>query len=238
MISVCIATYNGAKYIKEQIDSIITQLSEEDEIIISDDCSTDNTIEIINSFHDTRVKLYKNKLNKGFVGNFENALSQAKGDYIFLSDQDDIWKSNKVRIVIKELQNCDLIVHNAELIDSTGNYLGKDYYSCLHNKTNFWTNLWKTRFLGCCMAFNRKVLESSLPFPNKIVAHDYWIGMYSLCKYQVKFIPDILLSYRRHGNNVSQSSEKSNNSIYYKIFIKRLNLLVNLFLKYITSRSL
>ena len=135
------------------------------------------------------------------------------------------------------MQNSDLIVHNAELIDSKGNSFKKDYYSCLHNRTDFLANLWKTRFLGCCMAFNRTVLEDCLPFPRKIVAHDYWIGMYSLCKYKVEFIPDILLSYRRHGNNVSQSSEKSNNSIYYKIFIKRLNLLVNLFLKYATNTT-
>lgn len=228
MISVCMATYNGGLYIKEQIDSIIMQLSKDDELIISDDGSRDGTIEIINSFHDIRIKLYHNETNHGFVGNFENALSQAKGDYIFLSDQDDIWKEGKIKVTLDALKNYDLVVHNAELIDGSGNSLNKDYYSCLHQKTTFLANLWKTRFLGCCMAFNRKVFQDCIPFPQKIVAHDYWIGMYALAKYKVAFIPNILISYRRHGNNVSPSSEKSNNSLFYKVFTKRVSILLSI----------
>ena len=99
MISVCMATHNGGKYIKEQIDSILVQISNEDELIISDDSSTDDTVEIIKKIKDKRIKLFEN--NKFFSPNlnFENALLHSKGDIIFLSDQDDIWKKDKVKIM-------------------------------------------------------------------------------------------------------------------------------------------
>ena len=95
MISVCMATYNGAQFIKEQIDSILCQLSTEDELIISDDGSTDETLSIINSYKDNRIKVFQHKAAEGsaFIKatrNFENAMSHAVGDYIFLSDQDDM----------------------------------------------------------------------------------------------------------------------------------------------------
>ena len=93
-ISVCIATYNGAKYIEEQVQSILYQLSEKDEIINSDDGSKDNTLAIIKSLNDARIKVIHNTLKHGLVSNFENAIKHADGDYIFLSDQDDIWTSN------------------------------------------------------------------------------------------------------------------------------------------------
>lgn len=225
MISVCIATYNGEKYIKEQMSSILCQLNKDDEIIISDDGSKDSTIEILFSFHDSRIKILHNKGEHGFIGNFENALKNAKGDYIFLSDQDDVWMPNKISVVLESLKKVDLVVHDAELIDGDGNITGKNYYSFLHHSSGFLMNLWQTRFLGCCMAFRKSVLDECLPFPNNVVGHDYWIGMYSLIKYKVLFIPDILLKYRRHGGNVSPSSEKSNNSFFYKLYNKRYHLL-------------
>lgn len=95
MISVCMATYNGEEYIKEQLESILCQLGEMDEIIISDDGSTDNTLNIIESYNDSRIKIHINTGKHGFVYNFENALQKAKGEYIFLSDQDDIWLPEK-----------------------------------------------------------------------------------------------------------------------------------------------
>ena len=93
MISVCMATYNGEKYIQEQIDSILCQLSKDDELVISDDHSTDATCDIIKSYNDRRIKLFLNELAKGVTHNFENALLHSKGDIIFLADQDDVLAS-------------------------------------------------------------------------------------------------------------------------------------------------
>lgn len=228
MISVCMATYNGEKFIREQIESILSQLGTNDELIISDDGSTDDTIKIINSICDPRIKLFHNQGRCGFVGNFENALRNAQNDYIFLSDQDDIWKKDKVKIVLQALEDYDLIVHDAEIIDGDGNPLGMNYYSIMHHYTNFFMNLWKTRWLGCCMAFRKEVLFYCLPFPSNIVAHDYWIGMLGMLKFQYCFLNDVLICYRRHGGNVSPSGEKSNYSLFYKLFTKRMNLLISL----------
>ena len=224
MISVCVATYNGGKFLYEQLTSVLYQIGEDDEVIISDDGSNDETLSIIESINDERIKLLHHEDNHGFTSNFENALQNAKGDYIFLSDQDDVWMPDKVEKVIKALENYDLVVHNAELVDGEGKSLNKTYYSTMHNRTGFLANLWRTRWLGCCMAFKRDVLVYCLPFPPKITAHDYWIGMMGMTKFKYHFMAEILISYRRHGNNASPSSEKSNNSLFYKIMTKRYNL--------------
>ena len=226
MISVCMATYNGEKYVRQQVDSILCQISAEDELIVSDDGSKDDTLAILKSFSDPRVHIFINEGKHGFVGNFCNALSRAKGDYIFLSDQDDYWLPGKVETVMGYLTNgIDLVTHNADLVDGEGQSLGSDYFSHLHHMEGFWANLWKTRFLGCCMCFNRKVLYNCMPMPKHIVAHDYWIGMYALKHNKVKFIDDKLMCYRRHGGNVSPSSEKSRESWWYRIVKKRGYLL-------------
>ena len=228
MISVCIATYNGEKYLRTQLESILSQLNNNDEVIVSDDGSNDNTFAIIKSFKDNRIHYYVNDKKHGFVGNFENALNHAIGDYIFLSDQDDIWLSDKVKTILPLFNDYDLIVHDAEIVNGDGISLNKNYFSTLHRGQSFLRNLYKSRFLGCCMAFKKEVRDACLPFPDNIVAHDYWIGMFSLLKFKVGFIDDILLNYRRHGNNVSSSSEKSTYSLFYKLFTKRFILIWNI----------
>lgn len=228
MISVCMACYNGQKYIRQQIDSIVSQLKENDELIISDDGSKDLTCEIVLSYHDPRIKLLHNTKEHGFIGNFENALRCAKGDIIFLSDQDDVWKKDKVQKVSRQLEKYKMVVHDAELINGDGDSLGKRYYECLHSKTSFIANFWKSRWLGCCMAFRKEVLMYCLPFPSHTVAHDYWIGMMGMLKFEVKFMPDVLMYYRRHGGNASPSSEKSHETLIYKLVKKRLWLLIKI----------
>ena len=138
MISVCMATYNGERFIKEQIDQILPQLSQDDELIISDDGSTDRTLEIIASYKDERIKVFhhQKKGNKYYptlslcysTSNFENALQQAKGDYIFLSDQDDIWEKNKVKICVELLRNYDYVIHNFSVINENGVFLQEKFY--------------------------------------------------------------------------------------------------------------
>jgi glycosyltransferase involved in cell wall biosynthesis len=117
MISVCLTTYNGEKYILEQLRSILSQLESDDEVIISDDNSSDCTLELIENIADRRVKIFKNIQKKGIQSNVENALNKAKGDIIFLSDQDDFWLPDKVSIIIKALQKNDLIVSDCYITD-------------------------------------------------------------------------------------------------------------------------
>lgn len=226
MISVCLATFNGALYIHEQVTSILMQLSENDELIVSDDGSKDDTLEILSSFRDNRIKVYLNTGEHGFVRNFENALCHAKGEYIFLSDQDDKWRANKIKVVLSYLEHYDMVLHDAEIVDQNGASMCRLYSESLHHGTGFWANMWKTRWLGCCMAFNSRVLEYAMPFPKHTVGHDYWISLIGLAKYSYVYIPDVLIDYRRHGSNSSSASGKSGNNIYYMIVTKRLWTLI------------
>jgi len=215
--SVCIATYNGEKYILEQLSSILSQLDEKDEIIISDDGSKDNTLTIIQSFRDARIKLFHNTPKHGVVPNFENALRHAKGNYIFFSDQDDIWAPNKVKRCIEALQENDLVIHNSLIMDGKGNISDIDFFSIRKSGKGYWKNLYKNSFVGSCMAFRKELLPYILPFPKHILWHDMWIGLMAEKKRKTVFIPDTLLYYRRHGNNASATAEKSSFSFWFQL---------------------
>ena len=177
MITVCIATFNGEKYIREQLNSILFQLSLQDEVIVSDDGSTDNTISIIKSFNDNRIKIIDGVHRYSPTLNFENALKEAKGDYIFLADQDDVWKDDKVKICLKWLQHYDCIISDAEVTDENLNITSPSLYQLMNIKSGRVYNiLYKNGYTGCCMAFTRRVKEAALPFPKDIPMHDIWIG--------------------------------------------------------------
>jgi len=211
------ATYNGEKYIREQLDSILCQLSGADEVIISDDGSTDTTMEVIKGYYDQRIKVYNNTNRKGIVGNFESALSKAKGDFIFLSDQDDIWMPNKTEAMLKALEKVDLCVCDCELIDSNGEIIYPSFFKLYHSKKGFIKNLIKNSYLGCCMAFKRNILKYVLPFPSNIAMHDIWVGLCVELWGKSLFLNDKLVKYRRHSANASPTGEKSKFTIIYKI---------------------
>lgn len=235
MISVCIATYNGEKYILEQVESILSQLDKSDEIIISDDGSKDETLKILSNIGDERVKIFHNKGKHGVVPNFENALNHSTGDVIFLSDQDDTWLAGKVEACINALSDCDLVIHNAKVNYVEGNYKDNDYYHIRHSGPGYLYNLWKNTYLGCCMAFKKEVKSYILPFPKHILWHDMWIALMVELKGKTKFIDGIYLNYRRHGDNASDSSEKSTFSRWfqfkYRCYFLYYTLIRN-FLKY------
>jgi glycosyltransferase involved in cell wall biosynthesis len=225
-ISVCIPTYNGEKYIKEQLASILCQLAFDDEIIISDDSSTDYTIEIIKSFDDQRIKLYLNNKFKNPVFNAENAINKAVGEIIFLADQDDIWKRDKVIILKEHLKTHTLAYSNASIffnniIEESKPFLMKE------DKQNLIQAIFNNNCIGATIAFRKELLKKALPFPNKIPMHDSWLfsiaEIYGSTFYENK----CLIYYRRHNNNASFSGEKSGNTLRLKI-IMRLNLLTSL----------
>ena len=218
MISVCVATYNGEKFIREQIDSILCQLSSDDEIIVSDDGSTDGTIVIINCIGDKRIRIIEGPRKHSPIFNFENALKEAKGDYIFLADQDDVWKTNKVEVCMKWLQKYDCVVSDAEVTDSNLNPLYPSLYAIMQvRQGHIYNTVWKNGYTGCCMAFRRNILEASLPFPKDIPMHDIWIGNVAAYKYNVKFIPDKLILFRRHKETISCNGKGSKYSIWQQM---------------------
>lgn len=234
MISVCIATYNGGKYIREQISSILPQLDTDDEIIVSDDGSNDNTISIIKDLKDRRINIIDGAHRKSPIWNFEKAIQNAKGDYIFLADQDDVWQEDKVKISLEYLKKYDCIISDAIVVDADLNTTNDSFFALNNTKDGKIYNLLvKNGYLGCCMAFNRKVLESSLPFPDKTPMHDIWIGNVACFKHTVKFIPEKLILFRRHNNNSSSTARKSYYSIYNRIMFRWVVIrgLISSFLK-------
>lgn len=232
MISVCMTSHNGEKYIKKQIDSILKQLNDDDELIISDDGSSDCTIEIINSYKDSRIKLlqynppteYKKIRNaKNFyyvTSNFLNALINAKGEEIFLADQDDIWIEDRVQLVREKLKIYDCVMCNLNTIDENDKIIQENYFNQNPVPTNLFKYILNTRILGCCLAFNKKVLEYALPFPNYLIMHDYWIGAIAISKFKFYYLPKVLHLYRRTSTNVSTTSNKSKNPLYFKILYR------------------
>ena len=230
MISVCIATYNGGKYIHKQIESILLQLSFNDEIIISDNGSTDETIEIISAFNDVRIKIFhKEKTSKNnsinCFQNFEYALTKATGDVIFLSDQDDIWAPNKVETILPFFNSVDLIVHDCYLIDSAERVTLESYFKRRGSGKGVIKNFIANTYLGCCMAFKKDILKLAIPFPLSIPMHDVWLGIVAGCFYKVKFIPNKLTYYREHESNVSPTANGVSKFNYFQKFIFRFNSL-------------
>lgn len=208
-ISVCMATYNGQFHLQRQLESILKQLKDTDEVIISDDNSTDNTKQVIDAFNDGRIRFFINKGQNGPVGNFQNAIKQADGDYIFLADQDDVWLPHKVEVTIELLSRYDLVLSNCTVVDYSLNVIHHSFFEIRNSQEGFFRNLLRNSYMGCCMAFRRQVLSYSIPFPQKIYMHDWWIGLITELKGRVYFCDDPLILYVRHGTNASPTGENS-----------------------------
>ena len=218
MISICIATYNGARYIGEQLASILKQLSAEDEVVVSDDGSTDGTLDIVRSFNDRRIRIVDGPQRHSPTLNFEWALRNAKGEYIFLADQDDVWLEGKVRRCVEELQMCDCVVSDARVTDSLLNTTSESFFQLMHVRRGRLSNLlWRNGYTGCCMAFKREVLSKALPFPTDIPMHDIWIGNVAAFCGSLHFINDRLLLFRRHDAAASCNGKRSTYSLWQKL---------------------
>ena len=238
MISVCMATYNGGKYLKEQIDSILDQLSITDELIISDDFSSDNTIEIINSYNDKRIKLLQNNNNpKSITSNFENAMSNSVGEYIFLADQDDVWFGNKVNVIMEYLLKYDLVISDSIITDENLNIISNSSFELFKSKKGILKNIAKNSYYGSCMAFKREIMEKSLPIPkNKEIGHDLWIGLIAEIFYKVYFLKKPLIFYRRHKNAVTFTPKFMSERRLHKKLIGRVMIVCELTKFYLKDR--
>jgi glycosyltransferase involved in cell wall biosynthesis len=231
-VSVCLTTYNGSKFIKDQLLSILSQLDKNDEVIVSDDSSSDNTLDIIYSINDERIKVFTNNNFFHHTPNFEFAISKATGNYIFLSDQDDIWLPNKVTIMKHYLDSFNLVISDCFVVDSDLNIIKNTVRGSRKILNGILVNLIHNNYLGCCMAFDRLVLEKALPFPQNILSHESWLGAIAGVFGKTIFIDEKLILYRRHNFNYSNTLNGSNLSFYFKLkyrFYIILNLIIRKF---------
>jgi len=214
-ISVCIATCNGAKYIKAQLTSILNQLGKDDEVIVSDDSSTDDTIEIIRHFNDSRIKIYTDNQFKSPILNFEHAISKATGKYIFLSDQDDEWAPNKIDTLLPLLDKKMMVASYFTFIDQHSNSIATETRN--PPSGSFLRNFIKPTIPGCCMGFTNEIQKKVLPFPKGIAMHDWWITLIAGANNQIVVTTEPLTLIRRHETNYSSTGSKSNFSLWQKI---------------------
>lgn len=182
LITVAMATYNGQSYIRQQLNSILNQTYQELEIIIVDDCSSDNTLELITSFKDERITVLSNDYNMGVAKSFERVIENSSGDYIALCDQDDIWVANKLETLMVHIGNNELIYSDYSFIDHCGNNIEKPegYINYLHGVDSSTKNFDKLVFinsfiLGCSVLFKATLKTKILPIVDAGFNHDKWI---------------------------------------------------------------
>jgi glycosyltransferase involved in cell wall biosynthesis len=212
-ISVCMASYNGARFIAPQMHSILTQLSDADEVIVVDDASTDDTREVVRSFCDKRLQLVERVSNQGVLRSFEQAIQLSVGEIIFLADQDDLWVDDKISTVMEAFRanpKVDIVVSDASLMNEDGTPLAPSYYGTLRKfRSGVFANLIHCSYLGCTMALRSRVRTKVLPFPKHAdVLHDLWIGtLNSLLGGETLYVDRPLVRYRRHSGNSTGNSK-------------------------------
>jgi len=250
-LSIVMATFNGEKYLKQQIDSILNQTYRHFELIICDDGSTDDTVEIIESYikEYTCITLHKNDTQLGIVKNFEKGIELAQSKHIALSDQDDIWKYDKLEIMINEMKrheesdgNIPVLVHSDLFIIDEEN---KNIYPSYHMFKGY--QLKETKDLnhiisrcgvmGNTILMNKKLKELALPFPVNLDIHDYWIALISELYGKRSTIKQPLVGYRIHDGNASNSKSKVYRKTSFNVKLPYMHLKREEILKPLLERS-
>lgn len=221
------ATYNGGRFLKQQMESILRQLSADDEVVVSDDGSSDDTLSVLESFGDSRIKVYNNSFHSP-VKNFEFAISQAKGDIIITSDQDDVWLDGRVDEVVKmhQEEGVTLVICKAQTVNADGKVLRESFFAdenpVAHSLIH---NLYKNPYLGCCLSMKRELLPYALPYPERIAMHDIWMGLVAQRYFSVAYYGERpLVQYRRYGLNFTSLHHHSFcHKVKYRLyFLKEL----------------
>lgn len=213
-IDILLATYNGEKYLREQIDSILNQTYKNIRLIVSDDCSKDGTRKILEEYKnkDERIKVYYQEKNLGVVKNIEFLLGKVESPYYMLADQDDYWLPEKAEKSLETLKNnnADLVFGDLEVVDENLNTMYESFnnYMLLSRKINKYIDSYKVNYLyncvtGCTVLSKKEIIEKILPLPtnSKYLIHDHWIGLMVSLNGKLAYMPEKYIKYRQHGNN-------------------------------------
>lgn len=212
-VSVCMATYNGQEYVTEQVQSILAQLSPEDELIIVDDASKDATRDIVSGLSDPRIVLLPSVENQGYVASFEKAVAASTGEYIMLSDQDDVWLPGRVDTLISALQTKDFAASNFTVFGGPGNRYHQvqlkesDSRRWVANLVTTWIGI--RPYYGCTMAFRAAAKELILPFPNFLTeTHDQWIAIVANLNRNMVHVATPTVARRLHDDNTTPKTRR------------------------------
>ena len=204
LVSIAVCTCNGERFLKEQLNSLVNQDYPNLEIIIVDDKSTDNTLNILNAFSSqySNIKVYGNEMNLGYKKNFEKAIQLCKGDYIALSDQDDIWELDKISKLVNHIGDAVLIYHDSLFIDNKGKSLNKKMSNILnmYHGNNYKPFLFFNCVSGHACLFKRDIVEKVIPFP-ELIMHDQWLAFCATNLGEIKYLHEPLVYYRQHEDS-------------------------------------
>ncbi|WP_154806452.1 glycosyltransferase family 2 protein [Sulfurovum lithotrophicum] len=200
LISIAMATYNGEKYLTEQLDSVYAQTYKNIEVIVTDDCSTDETVKILEQYADTHgLKYYVNEENLGFVKNFEKAISLCSGEYIALADQDDIWLPHKLEFLLEKI-GLQLMIHSdCSIIDAKNEIVIPSWKKENGFMVGVENLLFKNVVTGCTVLMHRNLLDNACPFPEGVTYHDWWLALCAAEKNSLKYTDECLTRYREHA---------------------------------------
>ncbi|MEO6407249.1 MAG: glycosyltransferase family 2 protein [Burkholderiaceae bacterium] len=212
-VSVVMAVFNGERFLREQVESVLGQLLPGDELIAVDDASTDSSAALLKSFDPALLRVHRNPVNQGVIRSFERGLRLAAHEYIFLCDQDDRWLPGKRAAFVTAFESGPgilAVVSDAQIIDAQGAVTAPSFMATRHGfNASLSATLWRNRYLGCAMALRRPLLADALPIPRQVPMHDMWFGAMARLTGQVAYLPLPLLQYRRHGGNVTPPRRQS-----------------------------
>lgn len=205
-VAIVMATYNGERFLREQMDSILQQTYSNIEVIVVDDCSKDGTVALLDDYAKkfNNIKLFKNEANIGYIKNFEKAVALADAEYIALSDQDDIWHPEKIAVLMDNIHDAAMVYCDSELIDDQGNSMNKKMTDLknLDTYTDCLSFLIGNGVFGHAQLMRKSLAVKAMPFPEDC-PHDWIIPFLAAFDGTVKFVNAPLVKYRQHANNIS-----------------------------------
>ncbi len=224
-LSVALCTYNGAKYLREQLDSIASQTYPPDELVVCDDRSVDGSVEIAKTFASRApfpVRLYVNEEGLGTIKNFESAIGLCEGDFVALSDQDDVWLPNKLEVTLRAMREAEdrygvatpILVHtDLRVVDPERRLIAPSFYKHQgyrrSHKNPLAKLLVKNYVTGCTLMMNRALRNAGLPIPREAMMHDWWLALVAAALGRVVSLPEATVLYRQHGGNAVGAGRRS-----------------------------
>ena len=237
--SIILASYNGERYIVQQLESILTQMELNDELIIIDDCSNDNSISLIKKlfekYYILNTFLFINKKNLGPKKSFEEGLKRATKDIIVLSDQDDVWIKGRLKKIKINLNSFDFCTLNSYLWDGN-NDLKESFpltFDIMPPSRSIIKNIIKPSFIGCHLAFKSKYLKYIIPFPTFVYMHDMYIGIFAILSKSLLVDSSPSMYYRRHPNCYTPIKT----SLLFKVLIRLRYFVTMIFVKILLLKS-